>query len=50
MCGVLIDRSCNRQAKLDTLEEDLGLVGTNFNVAVSILNVGWVALHREVPG
>jgi hypothetical protein len=28
------------QARLNTFEEDLGLVGNQFNVAVSILNVG----------
>lgn len=33
------DRS---QAKLDSFEEDLGLVGNDFNIAVSILNVGSV--------
>uniref|UniRef100_A0A8H7NP80 Major facilitator superfamily (MFS) profile domain-containing protein n=1 Tax=Bionectria ochroleuca TaxID=29856 RepID=A0A8H7NP80_BIOOC len=30
------------QARLDKLEEDTGLVGNEFNVAVSILNVGYM--------
>jgi hypothetical protein len=34
-----------RQAKLDSFEEDLGLVGNQFNVAVSILNVGYVLMQ-----
>lgn len=32
-----------RQAKLDSFERDLGLEGNQFNVAVSILNVGCVS-------
>ena len=35
-----LDRNNIAQARLDDLEEDLGLVGNQFNVAVSILNVG----------
>ena len=31
-----------RQARLDDFEADLGLVGNQFNVAVSILNVGYM--------
>lgn len=34
-----------RQARLDEFEEDLGLVGNQFNVAVSILNVGYVLMQ-----
>lgn len=34
--------TASRQAKLDSFEKDLGLVGNQFNVAVSILNVGYV--------
>jgi hypothetical protein len=30
------------QARLNNFEHDLGLEGTDFNVAVSILNVGYV--------
>jgi hypothetical protein len=30
----------NSQAKLNDFEDDLGLVGEQFSVAVSILNVG----------
>ncbi|KAM5385208.1 hypothetical protein ACJZ2D_001169 [Fusarium nematophilum] len=37
-----LDRNNIAQARLDDLEEDLGLVGTQFNVAVSILNVGYM--------
>ena len=32
--------SCFSQAKLGGFEKDLGLVGDQFNTAVSILNVG----------
>ena len=35
-----LDRNAIAQARLNTFEEDLGLVGNQFNVAVSILNVG----------
>ncbi|KAL4797889.1 major facilitator superfamily domain-containing protein [Aspergillus venezuelensis] len=37
-----LDRSNIAQAHLDDLEEDLNLQGTDFNVAVSILNVGYM--------
>ncbi|KAF2622144.1 MFS general substrate transporter [Macroventuria anomochaeta] len=37
-----MDRNNIAQAKLDSFEKDLGLVGNQFNVAVSILNVGYV--------
>jgi MFS family permease len=33
------------QAKLAGLEDDLGLVGNQFNVAVSILNVGYILMQ-----
>lgn len=35
-----LDRNAIAQAKLNTLEDDLGLTGNQYNVAVSILNVG----------
>lgn len=34
-----------RQAKLNDFEDDLGLVGEQFNVAVSILNVGYMLMQ-----
>ncbi|KAH6880546.1 major facilitator superfamily domain-containing protein [Thelonectria olida] len=37
-----LDRNNIAQARLSSFEEDLGLVGTQFNVAVSILNVGYM--------
>ncbi|KAI8649140.1 MFS domain-containing protein [Fusarium keratoplasticum] len=37
-----LDRNNIAQARLDKLEEDTGLVGNEFNVAVSILNVGYM--------
>ncbi|KAH8895570.1 MFS general substrate transporter [Thozetella sp. PMI_491] len=37
-----LDRNNIAQAKLDTFEKDLGLVGDQYNVAVSILNVGYM--------
>ncbi|KAI8297275.1 putative transporter [Colletotrichum sp. SAR11_240] len=37
-----LDRNNIAQARLDNFEEDLGLHGTQFNVAVSILNVGYM--------
>lgn len=30
------------QARLNNFERDLGLEGTDFNVAVSVLNVGYL--------
>ncbi|KAF2466297.1 uncharacterized protein BDR25DRAFT_377389 [Lindgomyces ingoldianus] len=35
-----LDRNNIAQAKLNTFEKDLGLEGSEFNTAVSILNVG----------
>ncbi|KAJ9666158.1 hypothetical protein H2201_003837 [Coniosporium apollinis] len=40
-----LDRNNIAQARLNTFEEDLGLVGTDFNVAVSILNVGYTLMQ-----
>ncbi|KAL6907345.1 major facilitator superfamily domain-containing protein [Trichoderma evansii] len=40
-----MDRNNIAQAKLDSLDKDLGLVGNQFNVAVSILNVGYVLMQ-----
>ncbi|KAH6686644.1 major facilitator superfamily domain-containing protein [Plectosphaerella plurivora] len=37
-----LDRNNIAQARLDDFEGDLGLVGNQFNVAVSILNVGYM--------
>jgi MFS transporter, ACS family, DAL5 transporter family protein len=34
-----------RQARLSTFEADLGLVGSQFNVAVSILNIGYMIMQ-----
>lgn len=35
-----LDRNNIAQAKLNHIEDDLGLVGDQFNTAISILNVG----------
>lgn len=35
-----LDRTSIAQARLNTFEEDLGLVGNQFNVAVSVLTAG----------
>lgn len=35
-----LDRNNIAQARLNTFTQDLGLVGNQFNIAVSILNVG----------
>lgn len=40
-----LDRNNIAQARLNTFEEDLGLVGNQFNVAVSILNVGYMLMQ-----
>ncbi|KAK1597295.1 major facilitator superfamily transporter [Colletotrichum navitas] len=37
-----LDRNNLAQAKLDSFEKDLGLVGNQFNIAVSIFNVGYM--------
>lgn len=39
--------SNKRQARLDSFEKDLGLVGNQFNIAVAILNVGYMLM--QVP-
>lgn len=39
--------STKSQARLDSFEKDLGLVGNQFNVAVAILNVGYMLM--QVP-
>lgn len=39
------DDTRDRQARLSSFEEDLGLVGTQFNVAVSILNIGYMIMQ-----
>lgn len=41
-CSNYLDRNAIAQARLNNLEKDLGLVGSQFNVAVSILFVGYV--------
>ncbi|KAF2011513.1 MFS general substrate transporter [Aaosphaeria arxii CBS 175.79] len=40
-----MDRNNIAQAKLNSFEKDLGLKGNQFNVAVSILNVGYVLMQ-----
>ncbi|KAH7146522.1 major facilitator superfamily domain-containing protein [Dactylonectria macrodidyma] len=40
-----LDRNNIAQARLSSFEEDLGLVGSQFNVAVSILNVGYMLMQ-----
>ncbi|KIW08190.1 uncharacterized protein PV09_01121 [Verruconis gallopava] len=40
-----LDRNNIAQAKLGNLDKDLGLKGNQFNVAVSILNVGYVLMQ-----
>ncbi|KAJ4299219.1 hypothetical protein N0V90_004463 [Kalmusia sp. IMI 367209] len=40
-----MDRNNIAQAKLNTFEKDIGLKGNQFNVAVSILNVGYVLMQ-----
>lgn len=40
-----LDRNNIAQARLNTFEEDLGLVGNQFNVAVSILNVSYMLMQ-----
>ncbi|KAF6806571.1 major facilitator superfamily transporter [Colletotrichum musicola] len=37
-----LDRNNIAQARLDNFERDVGLIGNQFNVAVSILNVGYM--------
>ena len=40
-----LDRNNIAQAKLSSFEKDLGLKGNQFNVAVSILNVGYMLMQ-----
>jgi hypothetical protein len=40
-----IDRAALGQARLSTLEEDLGMSGTDFNLAISILFVGYLTMQ-----
>jgi MFS family permease len=42
-----VDRNAIAQARLNNLEEDLGMSGTQFNTCVSILFVGYVLM--QVP-
>lgn len=37
-----VDRNAIAQARLNNLEEDLGMTGTQFNTAVSVLFVGYI--------
>jgi len=39
----------DRQARLNSFEEDLNLTGNDFSVAVSILSVGSVLLFDSSP-
>jgi hypothetical protein len=41
MRGFKIDRNAIANARLNNLEEDLGLVGTQYNTCISILFVGY---------
>ncbi|ETN43921.1 uncharacterized protein HMPREF1541_11052 [Cyphellophora europaea CBS 101466] len=40
-----IDRAALGQARLSTLEEDLGMSGTDFNLSISILFVGYLTMQ-----
>ena len=40
-----VDKGALAQAKLNNLERDLHLTGTDFNTAVSILSVGYVLMQ-----
>lgn len=40
-----LDRNNIAQARLSSFEKDLGLKGNQFNVAVSILNVGYMLMQ-----
>jgi sugar phosphate permease len=40
-----LDRSALAQARIGTLEEDLGMTGTDFNLATSILFVGYLTMQ-----
>lgn len=42
-----VDRNAIAQARLNDLEEDLNMTGTQFNTAVSVLFVGYVLM--QVP-
>lgn len=46
-----LDRNNIAQAKLNSFTKDLGLKGTDFNTAVSILNVSYMLMQlpRRVP-
>lgn len=40
-----LDRNALPQARLNTLEEDLGLKGVQYNTAISILFVGYILMQ-----
>ena len=40
-----LDRNNIAQARLNSFEDDLGLKGNQFNIAVSILNVGYMLMQ-----
>lgn len=40
-----LDRAALGQARLGSLEEDLGMSGTQFNLAISILFVGYLTMQ-----
>ncbi|OHX00352.1 major facilitator superfamily transporter [Colletotrichum incanum] len=44
---IMLDRNALPQARLNTLEEDLGLEGVEYNTAISILFVGYLLM--QVP-
>lgn len=41
-----LDRAALGQARLGSLEEDLGMSGTQFNLAISILFVGYLTMQE----
>jgi hypothetical protein len=40
-----VDRNAIAQARINDIEEDLGMTGNDFNTAVSILFVGYVLMY-----
>ncbi|KAL0783728.1 hypothetical protein CaCOL14_001634 [Colletotrichum acutatum] len=42
-----LDRNALPQARLNTLEEDLGLKGVEYNTAISILFVGYLLMQGQ---
>ena len=44
-----VDRNAIAQARINDIEEDLGMTGNDFNTAVSILFVGYVLMCDSPP-